>query len=57
LKLSPPIEAANIRALLLDIEGTTTPIEFVFKTLFPFVSDRAEDIGVAEAFVRGGFTK
>jgi enolase-phosphatase E1 len=43
LKLSPPIEAANIRALLLDIEGTTTPIDFVFKTLFPFVSERAED--------------
>jgi len=43
LKLSPPTEAAEIRALLLDVEGTTTPIDFVFKTLFPFASDRAED--------------
>lgn len=25
-----------IRAILLDIEGTTTPIDFVFKTLFPY---------------------
>jgi len=43
LKLSPPIEAVEIRALLLDVEGTTTPIDFVFKTLFPFANDRAED--------------
>lgn len=28
--------------LLLDIEGTTTPVEFVYKTLFPFASARAE---------------
>ena len=33
---------ADIRALLLDIEGTTTPIDFVTKTLFPFASARAE---------------
>lgn len=26
----------SIRAILLDIEGTTTPIDFVFKTLFPY---------------------
>ena len=25
-----------IKAILLDIEGTTTPIDFVHKTLFPF---------------------
>src|SRR5215211_6140372 len=24
------------RAVLLDIEGTTTPVEFVYDTLFPF---------------------
>lgn len=34
--------SADIRALLLDIEGTTTPIDFVVKTLFPFASARAE---------------
>lgn len=26
----------NIRAILLDIEGTTTPVEFVYEVLFPF---------------------
>jgi enolase-phosphatase E1 len=31
---------SNLRAVLLDIEGTTTPIDFVFKTLFPFASER-----------------
>lgn len=38
-----------IRAILLDIEGTTTPIDFVHKTLFPFA---AEKIG---AFVEENF--
>ena len=28
--------AANVQALLLDIEGTTTPIDFVYKVLFPY---------------------
>jgi enolase-phosphatase E1 len=28
--------------LLLDIEGTTTPIDFVFKTLFPFAAEHCE---------------
>jgi enolase-phosphatase E1 len=28
--------AQQTRALLLDIEGTTTPAEFVYETLFPF---------------------
>jgi enolase-phosphatase E1 len=30
----------GFRAVLLDIEGTTTPIEFVTGTLFPFARDR-----------------
>lgn len=29
---------AQIRVILLDIEGTTTPVDFVYKTLFPFAS-------------------
>lgn len=29
------------KAILLDIEGTTTPIDFVHKTLFPFAKERA----------------
>lgn len=27
---------AHVRAVLLDIEGTTTPVDFVYQTLFPF---------------------
>jgi enolase-phosphatase E1 len=30
----------SIRAILLDIEGTTTPIDFVFETLFPYARTR-----------------
>ncbi len=32
--------AKMIRAILLDIEGTTTPIDFVHQTLFPFARRR-----------------
>ena len=38
-----PFESAEIRAILLDIEGTTTPIDFVYKTLFPFASSHVQD--------------
>ena len=31
-----------MRALLLDIEGTTTPIDFVHKTLFPYARERVK---------------
>ncbi len=30
----------GVRALLLDIEGTTTPISFVYEVLFPFARHR-----------------
>jgi enolase-phosphatase E1 len=30
------VEALETRAILLDIEGTTTPVGFVYQTLFPF---------------------
>ncbi len=43
--MSLPIQAADaarIRVLLLDIEGTTTPIDFVYKTLFPYASRQVE---------------
>ena len=33
----------SIRAILLDIEGTTTPVDFVYKTLFPFARRRTRD--------------
>ena len=38
-----------IEAILLDIEGTTTPIDFVHKTLFPFARERMD------AFVRDNY--
>jgi enolase-phosphatase E1 len=31
----------EVHAVLLDIEGTTTPIDFVFKVLFPYVRSHA----------------
>ncbi len=33
----------SFRAYLLDIEGTTTPIDFVTRTLFPFARQRLDD--------------
>jgi enolase-phosphatase E1 len=33
----------RIRAILLDIEGTTTPIEFVHQVLFPYARARVHD--------------
>jgi enolase-phosphatase E1 len=38
-----PFDFSAIRAILLDIEGTTTPIDFVFKTLFPFAAEHAQE--------------
>jgi enolase-phosphatase E1 len=32
----------SVRIVLLDIEGTTTPIDFVYKTLFPYASKNVE---------------
>jgi enolase-phosphatase E1 len=36
-------------AILLDIEGTTTPISFVYETLFPFARAHAEEFLDADA--------
>jgi enolase-phosphatase E1 len=35
-------DESQVRVILLDIEGTTTPIDFVYKTLFPYASSRLE---------------
>jgi len=32
-----------MKAILLDIEGTTTPIDFVHKTLFPYAKEKMSD--------------
>src|SRR5688572_24061788 len=37
------LTALGIRALLLDIEGTTTPIEFVYEVLFPYARAHAAE--------------
>jgi enolase-phosphatase E1 len=37
------LSAQNIRGLLLDIEGTTTPIAFVYDVLFPFARAHVGD--------------
>lgn len=34
---------ANIKAILLDIEGTTTPIKFVYEVLFPFARQHVKE--------------
>jgi enolase-phosphatase E1 len=33
---------SDIEAIILDVEGTTTPIDFVYKVLFPFASQHLE---------------
>jgi enolase-phosphatase E1 len=40
--LAAPPGGNSIQAILLDIEGTTTPIDFVFRTLFPYARQRIE---------------
>jgi enolase-phosphatase E1 len=40
--VTPPADDSQIRVVLLDIEGTTTPVNFVYKTLFPYASRRME---------------
>lgn len=52
--MADPAEAIRVRALVLDVEGTTTPIDFVVGVLFPyararvasFLHDRASDAEV-----------
>jgi enolase-phosphatase E1 len=36
-------ELRDVRAVLLDIEGTTTPIEFVHQVLFPYARARVQE--------------
>lgn len=37
------LDTSRIRALLLDVEGTTTPVDFVYRTLFPYARQKFED--------------
>jgi enolase-phosphatase E1 len=36
------VDERQVRVLLLDIEGTTTPIDFVYQTLFPYATRKVE---------------
>jgi len=38
----PLFDETQVRTILLDIEGTTTPIDFVTNTLFPYASQKLE---------------
>src|SRR5499433_3798256 len=35
-------KTSSVFCYLLDIEGTTTPVDFVYKTLFPFAAERVD---------------
>ena len=41
--MSTPLFSDSIRAILLDIEGTTTPIAFVHDVLFPYARKHVRD--------------
>ena len=45
----PLFDETQVRTILLDIEGTTTPIDFVTKTLFPYASRTLESFLRANA--------
>ncbi len=36
------LDESQVRIILLDIEGTTTPVEFVYQTLFPYASRKLD---------------
>ncbi|WMU93369.1 enolase-phosphatase E1 [Microcystis phage MaAM05] len=39
----PPLQSSLIRFVLLDIEGTTTDVQFVHQVLFPYSAERLPD--------------
>ncbi len=41
--MAAALDGTQVRVLLLDIEGTTTPLDFVHKTLFPHARRRLQD--------------
>ncbi|MGB6527357.1 MAG: hypothetical protein WBF33_04555 [Candidatus Nitrosopolaris sp.] len=40
--MSSPLVKNQVYIIVLDIEGTTTPAEFVYKTLFPYANRKFE---------------
>jgi enolase-phosphatase E1 len=47
--VSRDLGASGVKALLLDIEGTTTPIAFVYSVLFPFARAHLTEFMAAHA--------
>src|SRR5262245_22139420 len=43
MRSDPTLAETQVRSILLDIEGTTTPVDFVYKILFPYARMRVED--------------
>jgi enolase-phosphatase E1 len=43
MRSDPTGTDTRVRSILLDIEGTTTPVDFVYKVLFPYARKRVED--------------
>lgn len=41
--MSAPVSIAGVRGVILDIEGTTTPIAFVHETLFSYAREHVKD--------------
>src|SRR5215813_3534725 len=53
--MTADLAASGSRAILLDIEGTTTPISFVYEVLFPFAREHVREFlesHIGEAVVR-----
>ena len=47
--MSDPLGAGRVRALLLDIEGTTTPVDFVTRVLFSYAREHVRDFLIRRA--------
>ncbi|MEE3719933.1 hypothetical protein V2H45_24640 [Tumidithrix elongata RA019] len=45
----PEFNCDRVDAILLDIEGTTTPVDYVFGILFPFAKARVESFLLAHS--------
>jgi enolase-phosphatase E1 len=43
VSLAVPHHDKTITVILLDIEGTTTPVDFVYHVLFPFARDHVRE--------------
>src|SRR5262245_3679598 len=45
--MTSDLGSASVRGVLLDIEGTTTPLAFVHDVLFPYARSRVKDFLIA----------